>query len=361
MKIKRGERMNNKKSTISRRIEEAPVLKAEPLPLMHIKIAVLATDALSADIEFLVIKYAQKLYGLDELVAKKFIEDGKTISMPKPWGFCLENSPKSIAAKNILIVGVPPLRDFGYAEIRRFGKSILSALAGSSPETKHIGITLHGPGYGLDEMEAFEAEIAGLLDAIRSGDFPISLEKISIIERNIGRANRLKAALDDLIPDGTIDFSGVVTTSTAPEAADRLNKAGYTSSTKNHVFVAMPFKEDMEDVYHYGIQSAVRSSGLICERADLSAFTGDVLDWVRSRIRSSSLVIADLTDANPNVYLEVGFAWGAGIRTILLVKDVAHLKFDLRGQRCLTYRKIKDLENTLTEELRAFIRTTELP
>lgn len=37
--------------------------------------------------------------------------------------------------------------------------------------------------------------------------------------------------------------------------------------------------------------------------------------------------------------------------TILIVKDTAHLKFDVQGQRCLTYKKIKELENILTHEL----------
>ena len=54
------------------------------------------------------------------------------------------------------------------------------------------------------------------------------------------------------------------------------------------------------------------AAGYLGERADLATFTGDVMDWVRARISSANLVIADLTSANPNVYLEVGYAWGKG-------------------------------------------------
>jgi hypothetical protein len=46
---------------------------------------------------------------------------------------------------------------------------------------------------------------------------------------------------------------------------------------------------------------------------------------------------ADLSDANPNVYLEVGYAWGRGRPTLLVVRDSSHLKFDVQGQRCLIY------------------------
>jgi hypothetical protein len=119
------------------------------------------------------------------------------------------------------------------------------------------------------------------------------------------------------------------------------------------VFVAMPFKEEMDDTYHYGMVSATNAAGFLCERADLSAFTGDVLDWVKQRIRSASLVIADLTEANPNVYLEIGYAWGSGIPTVLVIKHGEPLKFDVRGQRCLVYKKIKDLEDLLTKERQA--------
>ena len=115
----------------------------------------------------------------------------------------------------------------------------------------------------------------------------------------------------------------------------------------------MPFKEEMDDVYHYGIQSAVRDAGFLCERADLSVFAGDILRWVQDRIKSSALLVADLSDANPNVYLEVGYAWGCEVPTVLLVRDSEHLKFDVRGQRCLVYKKIKDLEESLRNELKS--------
>jgi len=64
------------------------------------------------------------------------------------------------------------------------------------------------------------------------------------------------------------------------DASKRLASAGSVSEGKAHVFVAMPFKDDMDDVYHYGIQNAVHADGLLCERADLSSFTGDVLEWI---------------------------------------------------------------------------------
>jgi nucleoside 2-deoxyribosyltransferase len=67
-------------------------------------------------------------------------------------------------------------------------------------------------------------------------------------------------------------------------------------------------------------------------------------------------IIAVLTGANPNVYLEVGYAWGKGRPTILITDDAEAPRFDLRGQRYLKYRRIKDVEETLTRELRILLK-----
>jgi len=320
-----------------------------------IGIRLLSADALTIDVDVLALKYAQANYGLDTRASQILTDGGKDpLEMrPKPNGFRLVDGVPGIAAQKILFVGVVPLYSFGYAEIRDFSRSVLAALAGSAPETKRVALTLHGAGYGLDENEAFESEVAGLVDAIRSLDFPLDLEEIIVVEGNRGRARRLQAVLSELLPSGAIAPTVHRGVELSPDDTEKLRTAGYTSASKDHVFVAMPFKDEMDDVYHYGIQGAVRSAGFLCERADLSSFTGDVMDWVRERVRTATLVIADLTEANPNVYLEVGYAWGCGVPTVLLVKDTDHLKFDTQGQRCLPYIKIKDLEKSLSAELKA--------
>ena len=80
---------------------------------------------------------------------------------------------------------------------------------------------------------------------------------------------------------------------------------------------------------------------------------GDVIARVKDRIGSSALVIADLTAANPNVYLEVGYAWGRGVRTVLIIAQGDELKFDVRSQRVLVFGSIRHLEELLTTELKA--------
>ena len=162
----------------------------------NVKIEIVERDALEIDADVLALKYAQQYYGVDELVADRLARAGvdQKRMQPNTDGFRLIPTGSAIAARNVLFIGVVNLYDFGYREIRDFARRVLSALAGAAPQTRHVTATVHGAGFGLDEIEAFEAEVAGFLDAIGGGDIPKSLEKISIVERNPGRVARLQAS-----------------------------------------------------------------------------------------------------------------------------------------------------------------------
>ncbi|HYV03099.1 MAG TPA: hypothetical protein VFB82_00835 [Blastocatellia bacterium] len=325
-------------------------------PRRRITLRVVTADALDFEADVLALKYADSLYGVDKQAYERLDLGCSSIKLPKLHGFTLHDKTASIVPRKVLFVGVQPLRQFGYAEIREFGRKVLASLAGEAPNTRHLALTIHGPGYGLDEIEAFESELAGVVEAINSGDFPDVLEAISFIERNPGRAERLRGALKRLVPVGSLAIVAGATLSTLDELAQHaLRSAGYASASKPHVFVAMPFASAMDDIFHYGIQGAANAAGLLCERADLSTFTGDVMGWVKNRISTARLVIADLSSANPNVYLEVGYAWGCNVPTVLIVRDSADLKFDVKGQRCIVYDSIKQLEDRLAHTLSSLV------
>lgn len=331
--------------------------------MQPIKVSIENIDATKLKADVLALKYAQARYGLDGFVYGKLLEAGvKQKQMrPKPGDYSILPSAYGISANKVLFVGTPRLRNLGYSEIRNLGRMTLTTLTKISSDIQNVIVTVHGVGYGLDESESFESQIAGFIDAIKSGEIPDSLEGIIFAERNLGRVQRLRKILEKLIPDGLIDFDKKRNIkNVTPDATEKLRSVGFASNSKKHAFVAMPFRKDMEDIYDYGISSAVRESGFLCERADLSTFTGDVMQWVRERIKSASLLIADLTGSNPNVYLEVGFAWGTGVPTILLVNDSDNLKFDVRGQRCIIYKRIKDIEEKLTKEIKELLRLKKI-
>jgi hypothetical protein len=125
------------------------------------------------------------------------------------------------------------------------------------------------------------------------------------------------------------------------------------SRPKQHVFVAMPFSEPFEDVYELGIYPALRECGYICERLDRSAFTGDILERMKDRIRTARFVLADLSDARPNVYLEVGYAWGQGVPVLFIAREGETLHFDVSTHRCLFYTSIRQLKRDLEHAAKA--------
>ena len=314
-------------------------------------IQVVHGDALETAADVLVLKHAQATYGVDDHVVH--LLDG-TIGavrsvLPKPGAFRLFETKGHLAARMVLFVGVVELRLFQYEAIREFARAALAELASTKPAVVHVAFTLHGTGYGLDESEAFRAELAGIVDAIESEDCPAALRSVTIVERDAGRARRLQGLLAEIEPVHLLP--GPARRRQPMSQLEPLRTAGAHSRSKPHVFVAMPFASEFDDHFHYGIQQAVNTAGFLCERADLAAFTGDVLVWVKERIDSARLLVADLSTANPNVYLEVGYAWGRGIPTVLLARDSADLKFDVKGQRCLVYSSIRKLEELLTREL----------
>jgi hypothetical protein len=221
----------------------------------------------------------------------------------------------------------------------------MQILAAEMPFVKTISMTMHGVGYGLDERESFLSQIAGLSDAIVDGSIPSGFKQVTIVEHNPTRAERINRIL------GEYSFTKIM-------KVDRVSPkskidAGIISNSKPHIFIAMPFSEDMEDVYIFGIQGPVNAAGYLCERLDRVSFTGDILERIKSRIETASLVIADLTGSNANVYLEVGYAWGKNRPTLLLAKSGDELKFDVKGQRCIIYKNIAELAKKLEADLRA--------
>jgi tetratricopeptide (TPR) repeat protein len=325
-----------------------------------IQIDLVSGDAVGYEADVLALKYAQFLYGLDRKVVGLLAAKGASISnqLPETGRTLLLSSNGTTAAKELLFVGVEPQGRFDYQAIRRFSKAVLSTLARERPSVRSVAMTLHGRGFGLDEEEAFRAEIAGVLDAISAGAFPTQLQRVAIVESVTSVTDRLAGILRTVLPTGSI---GAAPTREAAlmslsHAQAQLGDVGHDSSSKPNVFVAMPFAEKYDDRYHYGVSGAVNSAGFICERADMAQFTGDVLEWVKKRIQSASLVVADLSDGNPNVYLEVGFAWGSGVPTVLIVPENEKVPFDVAQQRRLIFRSIKHLEELLTKELQGLLR-----
>lgn len=298
------------------------------------------------DSDVLVLKYADGLHGVDAAVYQALRDARLNVQLPDLHGWTTVQTDGSITPTQVIYIGVGPLHHFGYPEIRDFARTSLAAVAEVSPAARRVALTLHGANYGLDEMTAFDAEIAGLLDGLRVSRIPPGLRRITIVESERRRAVRLAARLETLLPNHVI----------------RVDAAGYAenpsrvmlaeAATKPRVLVVMPFGPGMDEVYEE-IAAIAREVGYICERADKEIFTDDIVRWVQSRIAAADLVVADLTGANPNVYLEVGYAWALEKRLLLIMQDGERPRFNLSTQRCVMYKSVEQLREQLRPEFEA--------
>jgi PAS domain S-box-containing protein len=124
----------------------------------------------------------------------------------------------------------------------------------------------------------------------------------------------------------------------------------------SYVFVAMPFSADVvpHDVYSVAIRDAIESNSLIAIRADHGTLTGSVINQIYNDIRQATLVVADLTGRNPNVFYEVGLAHMLGKPVIQLMGDGDDIPFDIAHIRTIKYsfHQLSDLREKLKNALR---------
>jgi hypothetical protein len=202
---------------------------------MDVYLSVLAGDAFAIEVDLLVAKHAQQTYGLDAAIVRNITNSGVAEDLPAIGDHKIVTAPHNMQANAVLFVGVEPLHEFGYPQIRDFARRALTILRDESLTPRHVALTLHGAGYGLDEAEAFESEVAGLLDAVATGAFPSTLQKITIVEGDPRRASRLTDYLRRLVPTGKLSAAGGRAISDLPTPAQQtLRSAGYGSASQNH-------------------------------------------------------------------------------------------------------------------------------
>jgi hypothetical protein len=102
-------------------------------------------------------------------------------------------------------------------------------------------------------------------------------------------------------------------------------------------FIVMPFNPLFATEYERIIRPAVEEIGLRCVRGDEIYSRPRIMDDIWKHIRSSRLVIAELTGKNPNVFYEVGLAQAIGKPVIIITRDENDVPFDLKALRYLYY------------------------
>lgn len=320
---------------------------------MGVRYSVQLGDVTKVESDLLILKYAQNFYGPDGLVAEIFDDRGICAMekiRPEPGRNFTVETQGSIAPKRVMFLGAPNLSHFRYKEMRQFARQAIEAAAKFQPLVRHITCTVHGAGYGLDIEESLHSMMFGFQLGLAEHSTGNTIESVTFVEMHPRRASILETAMHALGP-----FNSVTASVQQPSAAAIVTPP--PPAEKRIAFVAMPFSGEFDDVWEFGIYAPIRRCGYACEKVDISAFAGDIVGRIQEGIRDARFVIADLSDERPNVYLEVGYAWGLPKPVILLAREGQKLHFDLSHHKCIFYKTIGKLAQDLERNVRELYGT----
>lgn len=130
------------------------------------------------------------------------------------------------------------------------------------------------------------------------------------------------------------------------------------TSKKTKAFVVMQFTDEYNRLYSDIIKPICEDEfGYECIRGDELYFGGTpILNDITNSIKGASIIIADITPDNPNVFYEVGFSHALNKPTILISdKERSRLPFDISGFRTVFYENSDEgkraLRNMLVKHL----------
>ncbi len=139
------------------------------------------------------------------------------------------------------------------------------------------------------------------------------------------------------------------------EASDYAKEAVLLSEQlllPSKVFVIMSYKVEWEDVFN-SYREVCELHGFTADRTDKTLSQERINPRIESGIANSAFVIADVTEASPNVYFEFGFAQGRKKKVILTAKQGTILPFDINDVPVLYWLNQVELKEGLSKAIDA--------
>ena len=131
------------------------------------------------------------------------------------------------------------------------------------------------------------------------------------------------------------------------------------SDVKNkNCFVIMPFSQVMQPIYNNHIKKVCKQLKIDVTRADKIFSTNSLIEDINEAVLNASVIIADLTNNNPNVFYETGICHALG-KTVILITQEETTPTDLTHIKRIPYKYdppgMKIFEKALTETLKTVL------
>lgn len=123
------------------------------------------------------------------------------------------------------------------------------------------------------------------------------------------------------------------------------------SVVSKKIFVAMPFKSEMDDAFYFGYQWAANELGAKVKRLDKDWHSGEIIESLYAELDTADIIIADTTYGNANVLYELGYATAQKKPIILTCRSGTELPFDIKGRNHIFYENVNALRAPLLSAL----------
>lgn len=105
-------------------------------------------------------------------------------------------------------------------------------------------------------------------------------------------------------------------------------------------FVIMPFHDPFNEYYAEIILPSGEKAGFMVQRADDIMGPGVFMQDIANRMKDASVIVAELTGRNPNVFYELGLAHAWGKPVIMLTQKKEDIPSDLLALKWISYSTI---------------------
>lgn len=137
-------------------------------------------------------------------------------------------------------------------------------------------------------------------------------------------------------------------------------------TSESECFVILPLGAANSDVrkrsnqiFHHVITPAVEPLGFKVTRGDTLEQSGQISSQIIEKLLNAELVVADLTDHNPNVFYELAVRHSVGKPYIQVIAEAQKLPFDIQGIRTVSFLhtdldSVDDAKNSIAGMARSF-------
>ncbi|MCK4578284.1 MAG: hypothetical protein KAU50_05810, partial [Candidatus Marinimicrobia bacterium] len=123
-----------------------------------------------------------------------------------------------------------------------------------------------------------------------------------------------------------------------------------------------PYDKRYDDVF----APAIEKAGLKPYRVDRDPSASVPIEQIEAGIRAASVCLADITEDNPNVWFELGYAIAARTDVVLVCSDqrTKTFPFDVQHRNIIRYktesaRDFAEFEQKITERIQALLTKQE--